>query len=79
MIDVFLAQEGRMNKVTAEIIRNEPGFQVIKAVQENQVFLVDEKLVSRPTLGLLEGIRRVLDILYPVQIAPEKKEREEGK
>jgi iron complex transport system substrate-binding protein len=66
MIDVFLAQKGRMNPVTVEMIKNEPGFQVIRAVRENQVFLVDEKLVSRPTLGLLEGIRTVFDILYPV-------------
>ncbi|MCW5211387.1 ABC transporter substrate-binding protein [Desulfobulbus sp. TB] len=63
-IDIFLAQEGRMNKVTTEMIRNEPGFQVIKAVQDNQIFLVDEKLVSRPTLGLLEGIGRIFEILY---------------
>lgn len=65
-IDVFLAQEGRMNKVSTEMIKKEPGFQVIKAVQENQVFLVDEKLVSRPTLGMLEGIRKVFALLYPV-------------
>ena len=65
-IDVFLAQEGRMNKVTKEMIMNEPGFQVIKAVRQDQVFLVDEKLVSRPTMGLLEGIRTVFNILYPV-------------
>ena len=64
-IDVFLAQEGRMNKVSTEMIREEPGFQVIKAVQENQVFLVDEKLVSRPTLGMLEGIWKVFALLYP--------------
>ena len=63
-IDVFLAQEGRMNKVTVEMIRNEPGFQVIKAVQNNLIFLVDEKLVSRPTLGLLEGITQIFKILY---------------
>lgn len=64
-IDVFLAQKGRMNPVTVEMIRQEPGFQVIKAVHNNQVFLVDEKLVSRPTLGLLEGITQVFEILYP--------------
>ncbi len=64
-IDVFLAQKGRMNPVTVEMIVREPGFQVIRAVKNHQVFLVDEKLVSRPTLGLIEGIRRVFDILYP--------------
>jgi iron complex transport system substrate-binding protein len=63
-IEVFLAQEGRMNKVTVEMIRSEPGFQVIKAIENDQIFLVDEKLVSRPTMGLLEGITRVFAILY---------------
>ncbi len=64
-IDVFLAQKGRMNPVTVEMIKNEPGFQVIKAVKNNQIYLVDEKLVSRPTLGLLEGISQVFTLLYP--------------
>ena len=64
IIDIFLAQQGRMNQVSTEMIINEPGFQVIKAVQESQVFLVDEKLVSRPTLGMLEGIRTIFGILY---------------
>ena len=64
-IDVFLAQQGRMNPVTVAMIKKEPGFQVIKAVQNNQIFLVDEKLVSRPTLGLLQGITTVFDLLYP--------------
>ncbi len=64
-IDVFLAQKGRMNAVTVEMIKQEPGFQVIKAIRNNQVFLVDEKLVSRPTLGLLEGISQVFELLYP--------------
>ncbi len=66
-IDVFLAQKGRMNAVTVEMIKQEPGFQVIKAIRNNQVFLVDEKMVSRPTLGLLEGISTVFDLLYPLK------------
>ncbi len=65
-IDVFLAQKGRMNPVTVDMIIHEPGFQVIKAIADNQVFLVDEKLVSRPTLGLIEGIDKVFNILYPL-------------
>ncbi len=71
-IDVFLAQKGRMNPVTVEMIKNEPGFQLIKAVKNNQIYLVDEKLVSRPTPGLLDGISQVFDILYP------RKERARG-
>jgi iron complex transport system substrate-binding protein len=64
-IDVFLAQKGRMNPVTKEMIVQEPGFQVIKAVRQGQVFLVDEKKVSRPTMDLLEGIKEIFAILHP--------------
>lgn len=64
-IDVFLAQAGRMNPVTKETIINEPGFQVIKAVKNGQVFLVEEKNVSRPTLDLLKGIEEIYALLYP--------------
>jgi len=64
-IDVFLAQQGRMNPVTIEAIMQEPGFQAIKAVRNNRVFLVDERLVSRPTLRIIEGIRSIGALLYP--------------
>ncbi len=64
-IDVFLAQTGRMNRVKLKNIYEEPGFGVIKAVMEKQVFLVDEKLISRPTLRMIQGIRNIRSILYP--------------
>ncbi len=64
-IDVFLAQTGAMNSVTKKIIETEPGFKVIKAVQNNRVFLVDEMIVSRPTIRLLEGVYTIGRILYP--------------
>ncbi|MEZ4527011.1 MAG: ABC transporter substrate-binding protein [Desulfobacterales bacterium] len=64
-IDVFLAQQGTMNPVSVEIIVNEPGFQAIKAVKNKEVHLIDELLVSRPTLRLIDGIRQISRILYP--------------
>ncbi len=64
-MDVFLAQSGPMNHVTIDLIQNEPGFSAIKAVQTHQIYLIDEVLVSRPTVRLLEGIRTILKILYP--------------
>jgi iron complex transport system substrate-binding protein len=64
-IDVFLAQQGRMNPVTIDIIKNEPGFQALEAVRDNKIFLVDERLVSRPTIRILEGIEQIGGILYP--------------
>ncbi len=64
-IEVFLAQIGRMNRVKLVDIYQEPGFKVIKAVRDKQVFLVDEKLISRPTMRLLAGIRQIRSLLYP--------------
>jgi iron complex transport system substrate-binding protein len=63
-IDIFLAQQGRMNPVQKEDIINEPGFQVIKAVREGKVYIIDESIVSRPTMGLLKGMETIYDILY---------------
>lgn len=64
-IDIFLAQKGRMNPVTLDIITNESGFKAIKAIRNNQVYLIDEHLVSRPTPRLLSGVEEIQNILYP--------------
>jgi iron complex transport system substrate-binding protein len=64
-IDVFLAQSGIMNSVTREEIKNEPGFSIIKAIKNNQVYLIDENIISRPVLRLYEGIVTIGKILYP--------------
>lgn len=63
-IDVFLSQQGPMNRVSVAAIKAEPGFGVIRAVRDGQVYLVDEKVVSRPTLGLLTGIYRIGCLLH---------------
>ncbi len=62
-IDIYLAQKGRMNQVSREDIITEPGFASIKAVQQGQVYLIDEKLVSRPTMRLLLGVERVREVV----------------
>jgi len=64
-IDVYLAQTGPMNRPTKPMIRQEPGFQVIKAVRNDTIHIVDEFLVSRPTFRLLLGIARIGRLLYP--------------
>jgi iron complex transport system substrate-binding protein len=64
-IDVFLAQKGIMNPVSIDQILNEPGFHILKAVRENQVYLIDENIVSRPVPGLFEGIMTIGGLLYP--------------
>jgi iron complex transport system substrate-binding protein len=64
-IDVYLAQTGAMNQPTLTLIKNEPGFKAVKAVVENQIYIIDEHIVSRPTLRLLNGIYEIGKILYP--------------
>ncbi len=64
-IDVFIAQKGVMNAVNIEMIRNEPGFQIIKAIKNNQIYIIDENIVSRPVPRLYEGIIAIGSFLYP--------------
>jgi len=64
-IDVYLAQFGAMNKPTMKLITNEPGFKTIKAVADGEVYFIDEQIVSRPTMRLLNGIYNIGKILYP--------------
>jgi len=64
-IDVYLAQQGAMNQPSPALIRNEPGFDVIKAVQDGQIFIIDETIVARPTWRLLDGINTIGNLLYP--------------
>ena len=68
-IDVYLAQSGAMNKPTVKLIMNEPGFKTIKAVAEGEIYLIDEQIVSRPTMRLLDGIYNIGKILYPVDFS----------
>ncbi len=71
-IDVYLAQVGPMNQPTLETIKTEPGYELIRAVREDRIFFIDEKLVSRPTRRMLLGICQIGRILYPEQFMIEK-------
>jgi len=73
-IDVFLAQEGRMNRISYEEIMREPGFGAIKAIKDNRVYLVDETLVSRPTTRLIDGIKLINQLLYSPEDPHQTKE-----
>ncbi len=75
-IDVFLAQSGIMNAVTIQEIKTEPGFSIIKAVKNNQIYLIDENIISRPVPRLYEGIVTVGRILYPDIFTEEKLNKE---
>lgn len=68
-IDVYLAQVGPMNQPTRDTIKTEPGYELIRAVREDRIFFIDEKLVSRPTRRMLLGICQIGRILYPDHFA----------
>jgi iron complex transport system substrate-binding protein len=74
-IDVYLAQTGTMNPVTRDAIVKEPGFGAIKAVANGNIHLINERLVSRPTLRLLDGAERIARILYPERFGNERQEQ----
>ena len=74
-IDLYLAQRGVMNRVTASGIAKAPGYRAIPAVREGRVFLVDEMIVSRPSFRLLNGIFAIGRILYPDRFNGEAAER----
>ena len=64
-VDVFVAQQGRMNPVQLNDIRDEPGFGAIRAVRQRRIVLVPEPLVSRPTPRLLDGVELLQNALFP--------------
>lgn len=64
-IDIYIVQKGEMNQVRLQDVYTRPGYRVIKAVQEGQVYILDEEIMSRPTIRLLDGIIEVGNILYP--------------
>ena len=64
-IDVYLAQKGAMNQPTLAMISSEPGFKAITAVKNGQVYIVDEMIISRPTMRLINGIFEIGNRLYP--------------
>ncbi|MDR3114120.1 MAG: ABC transporter substrate-binding protein [Treponema sp.] len=65
-IDVYIVQQGAMNRAkTMEDLRKRPGFSTIKALRENKVLFIDEKIISSPTFRYTEGVKQIAAFLYP--------------
>jgi iron complex transport system substrate-binding protein len=65
-IDVYVAQAGTMNAGgNPHSIAIRPGFSSIKAVKENRVYNIDEKLISSPTFRFVKGVRELSRMFYP--------------
>jgi len=62
-LDVYLVQVGAMNRVTMEDVMKRPW---IKGLGKARISLVEEDLVSRPSLyRMVDGAETLLDIFYP--------------
>ncbi len=67
-LDVYLLQQGTMNRSTVDDILRRPWMKVLKNVR---VETIQEGILSRPSLlGLERGGRRLLDIFYPPRRVP---------
>lgn len=65
-IDVYIAQKGTMNaNVSEDIIKKRPGFNTIKAIKDNKIVIMDEKLVSAATFRFAEGVTQLQKTMYP--------------
>jgi iron complex transport system substrate-binding protein len=63
-IDAYIIQRGPMNSGGAAPATR-PGYHAIRAIQNNRVLYIDEKLVSSPTFRYLDGVRAIAQFLYP--------------
>lgn len=65
-IEIYIAQKGGNNpSVTEEVIKKRPGFGKIKAIKDNKILIVDEKLVSSPAFRFIQGVTEIQKYLYP--------------
>lgn len=64
-IDIYIAQKGTMNKaVSVDEIKARPGYDAIRAVQENNIIIIDEKLISSATMRYIEGLKELYSQIY---------------
>lgn len=64
-VDYYISQYGAMNRRKEKDIENTPGYQTIKAVQERNIFIIDEMKVSRPTHTLIYTMQYLAELIYP--------------
>jgi iron complex transport system substrate-binding protein len=51
--------------VTAEAVKARPGWEVLNAVENDQIFPFDDNLVSRPGPRLVDGLEQLAKLLHP--------------
>lgn len=51
--------------MTAEAVAARPGWETIEAVKSNQIFPIDDNLISRPGPRLVDGLEQLAKLLHP--------------
>ncbi|MRG86889.1 cobalamin-binding protein [Salinibacillus xinjiangensis] len=60
----------KTEKMNPDLVRKRPNWSNMKAIQQDQIVLLDENLFCRPSPRLLEGIQKLGSLLHP-SIFPE--------
>lgn len=63
--DVILLGDYTWGGITPEDIAARPGWEVIAAVQNEQVYTFDDNLVSRPGPRMIDGLEALAELLHP--------------
>lgn len=63
--DVILLGDYTWGGITPEDIAARPGWEVIAAVQNKQVYTFDDNLVSRPGPRMVDGLEALAELLHP--------------
>lgn len=65
-IDVYISQRGAMNTGGNLIsISERDGFDTIKAIKENRVYFITDKIINSPTFRFQKGVAEMARYLYP--------------
>jgi iron complex transport system substrate-binding protein len=72
-IDAYIIQRGSMNSGGGAALAARPGYHTIKAIQNNRVLYIDEKLISSPTFRYLTGVQEIARFLYPAHFSTNRR------
>ena len=62
-IELYIAQRGTMNMRSISDIKKSNGYNLIRAVREDHILILDERLVSRPTNKILDAVEIIVSYL----------------
>jgi len=69
-VDVFISQDGPMNRAGLKQILSRPVYQPLAAFKTGRVYKIPEAVLARPTPGLLEGLRQLAGLTGLGENAP---------